>query len=82
MRATPKEKRLDLLTDITIEATNEQTINFCEGCRWLLGAKDRKEQVANNERIQALIDRAHKDTSDEVDGEEDGPHWAQLEAEE
>jgi hypothetical protein len=64
------EQRLDLLTHITLEVDDEQIINFCEGYRWLLGAKDRKEQVANNERIQAIIDRAHEDASDEVDGEE------------
>jgi len=67
IRATVMEHRLDVLTHITLEVDDEQIINFCEGYRWLLGAKDRKEQVANNERIQTLVDRAYKDASNEVD---------------
>jgi len=59
-----------LLTSLTLDSCNDGVVRFCEGYRWILGKEDRKEQVANNERIQALIDRAHKDTSNEVDREE------------
>jgi hypothetical protein len=70
LRLCPLEERLDLLTALTLNSCNDEVDRFCENYRWLLGAKDRKEQVANNERIQAIIDCAHKDASDEVDGEE------------
>jgi hypothetical protein len=80
IRATEFNDRLDLLTDIELETDDEQIIRFCENYRMLLGAKDRKKRLASDRRVQALIDRANKEKSDEVDGEESEPHWAQLEA--
>lgn len=72
LRLCPKEERIDLLTNLTLDSSSDEIVRFCELYRWALGKKDHKEQVANNERIQALIDSAHKDTSNEVDGEESG----------
>ena len=70
LRLSPDDQKLDLLTALTLDSSSDEIVRFCENYRMLLGSKDRKEQMANNERIQALIDRAHKDTSNEVDGEE------------
>jgi hypothetical protein len=43
IRATPIEKRLDLLTDIYLETENEQIMRFTDNYRWVLGQNDRRE---------------------------------------
>jgi hypothetical protein len=71
LRATDLSDRLNLLTDITLEHDNEQIIRFCENYRMVLGAKDNKDKMAGDKRMQAFIDSAVKKESDEIYGEED-----------
>ena len=71
IRATEMRLRLDLLTDITLESDDEQIIRFCENYRMVLGAKDNKDKMAGDKRVQAFIDSAVKEKSDEIYREED-----------
>jgi hypothetical protein len=71
IRATDLSDRLNLLTDITLEHDDEQIIRFCENYRMLLGAKDNKDKMAGDKRMQAFIDSAHEEKSDEIHNEED-----------
>jgi hypothetical protein len=71
IRATDLSDRLNLLTDITLEHDDEQIIRFCENYRMLLGAEDRKKQVASDQRIQAFIDSAYEEKSDEIHSEKE-----------
>jgi hypothetical protein len=71
VRATSPDCRLDLLTDITLEHDDEQIIRFCENYRMLLGAKDNKDKMAGDKRVQALIDSAYEEKSDEINCEKE-----------